>query len=198
MYWSGSDYDKMAQYAISILCDYNIKEFPLDEKVICKKLGIKLVPYSAYTGDNLALIFKKSNDAFYIPPTRYTPPTIVYNDLVASEGRKKLSVFHEIKHYVCNDKEECLYNDNMADYFGRYIMCPIPYLIMLDVDDKFTIISDFGLSDEAAGNALSNIRNRKNVYGNKIFDYEKPLIELLLPFENTDYVERVSPMNYCL
>lgn len=181
MYWSGSDYDRMAKLAIEVLCDYNITEFPLNEKAVCQMIGVKLVPYSAYSDDDIRLLMKKSKDAFYIPPTKSTPPTIVYNDFVENDGRKRFSIFHEIKHYVNGDTEEGCYNDNMADYFGRYIMCPIPLLIKRGIDDKLSIISDFGLSDEAAGYALNNARNRRATYGNHIFEYEKPLIELLHP-----------------
>ena len=49
MYWNGNDYDKMAQLVIDIYIDYNITAFPVDEKEICRKMGLKLLPYSAYT-----------------------------------------------------------------------------------------------------------------------------------------------------
>lgn len=67
----------------------------------------------------------------------------------------------------------------MANYFARYFMCPIPVLIWKNVDDLATIMSDYKLSYEAASNVLRNINNRRRAYGNKIFDYEKPLIALI-------------------
>ena len=48
MYWSGNDYDKMAMLVVDIYVDYNIRSFPVDEKDICRKLGLKLIPYSEY------------------------------------------------------------------------------------------------------------------------------------------------------
>ena len=66
----------------------------------------------------------------------------------------------------------------MADYFARYFMCPIPYLIEYGIDNELTLISDHLISQEAARNTIKNVRNRKAVYADKIFDYEKPLVDL--------------------
>lgn len=38
MYRNGNDYDSMAKLAIDMLCDYDIAEFPLNEKDVCKKI----------------------------------------------------------------------------------------------------------------------------------------------------------------
>ena len=38
MYRNSNDYDKMAQLVIDIFIDYNILDFPVDEKDICRKL----------------------------------------------------------------------------------------------------------------------------------------------------------------
>ena len=178
MYWSGTDYDRMAQLVIDIYVDYNIRSFPVDEKEICRKLGLKLIPYSEYSEEQEALLRKRSMDAFFAPATRTTPPTVFYNDKVESRGRLRYNIFHEVKHFVTGDKDDGEYNDNMADYFARYFMCPIPYLIEYGIDDELTLISDHLISQEAARNTIKNVRNRKAVYGDKIFDYEKPLVDL--------------------
>ena len=181
MYRNGNDYERMARLVIDIYIDYNITSFPVDEKELCIKLGLKLVPYSAYPEKTQKLLRKRSPDAFYSPATHDTPPTIFYNDRVESYERQRYSIFHEVKHYVNNDTEESVFNDDMADYFARYIMCPIPYLIKADINDELTLISDHGVSSEAAGYAIKNVRNRRATYGDKIFDYEQPLIDLLFP-----------------
>ena len=178
MYWSGTDYDRMAQLVIDIYVDYNIRSFPVDEKEICRKLGLKLIPYSEYPEEQEALLRKRSMDAFFAPATRTTPPTVFYNDKVESRGRLRYNICHEVKHFVNGDKDDGEYNDNMADYFARYFMCPIPYLIEYGIDDELTLISDHLISQEAARNTIKNVRNRKAVYGDKIFDYEKPLVDL--------------------
>jgi hypothetical protein len=181
MYRNGNDYERMARLVIDIYIDYNITSFPVDEKELCRKLGLKLVPYSAYPEKTQKLLRKRSPDAFYSPATHDTPPTIFYNDKVESYGRQRYSIFHEVKHYVNNDTEESEFNDDMANYFSRYIMCPIPYLIKANINDELTLITDHGASGDAAENAIKNVRNRRATYGDKIFDYEQPLIDLLFP-----------------
>lgn len=179
MYWNGNDYDKMAQLVIDIYIDYNITTFPVDEKDICRKLGLKLVPYSAYPKEKQILLRKKSEDGFFNPATKLTPNTIFYNDSITSNEKQRFTIFHEVKHFVNGDKDDKEYNDNMADYFARYFMAPIPYLIKMGIDDELTLISDHGMSAEAAMYAIKNVYHRKASYGNKIFDYKKPLIKLL-------------------
>ena len=73
MYWKSNDYDKMAQLVIDIYIDYNITSFPVDEKEICKKMGLKLIPYSAYTEKEQELLRKRSEDGFFCPATKTTP-----------------------------------------------------------------------------------------------------------------------------
>ena len=86
-----------------------------------------------------------------------------------------------MKHFANGDADDREFNDNMADYFARYFMAPIPYLITVGIDDELTLISNHGISAEAAKYAIRNVRRRKARYGSIIFDYEKPLIALLCP-----------------
>lgn len=58
--------------------------------------------------------------------------------------------------------------------------CPIPYLIYCGYDNEFDIMSKFGVSQEMAKNVLKSMRGRIKKYNNSIFDYEVPLLELLL------------------
>ena len=179
MYWNGNDYDKMAQLVIDIYIDYNITSFPVDEKEICRKMGLKLLPYSAYIDNEQILLKKQSEDGFFSPATKITPNAIYYDDSITSHGKIRYTIFHEVKHFANGDEDDKQYNDNMADYFARYFMAPIPYLIKMGIDDELTLISDHGISAEAAMYAIRNVRRRKAKYGAKIFDYEKPLIGLL-------------------
>ncbi len=179
MYYGDEDYENMKKLAISIYLDYGIKEFPIDEKKICNTLGINLIPYSAFKDSDIPLFEKKSQDAFYIPMTSTTAPVIYYNDKVTNKYRIRYSIFHEVKHFVNNDTEETYYNEDMANFFSRYFMCPIPCLIHKKIKDINTIMSTFEISFEAANNALNNVLRRTKKFGNKIFDYEQPLIDLI-------------------
>lgn len=44
------EYDRMRHLALSVILDYNITidDYPLDMDKLCKRMGINVVPYSAY------------------------------------------------------------------------------------------------------------------------------------------------------
>ena len=136
MYRNGADYDRMARLAGAVYIDYNIKGFPIDEKDVCARMGISLVPYSAYSQENRLLLNKRSESSFYMPPTKCSPPLIFYNDnkdKVGSYGNMRRNIFHEVKHFVCGDTDELPEDDDLADYFGKYFLAPIPYLIVKNI-----------------------------------------------------------------
>lgn len=179
MYRDSDTYDEIKKVIIQIYLDYDIREFPIDEEVVCKKLGVSLVPYSEYDRDTRVLLRKRSKCGFFVKGTKGRTPTIYYNDRYESEGARRLTIFHEVKHYVYNEDTDDDEFDDLADFFGRYFMCPIPYLLIKGIETEEEIVSACHVSMEAAGNAASNIRNRKRKHGNRIFDYEIPLLEHL-------------------
>ena len=179
MYRSDAIYDEIKNVIIDIYIDYGIKTFPIDEKEVCKKMGVALIPYSEYEGDEFKLLQKKSKLGFFVKATKLTPPTIYYNDTIESEGAIRFTIIHELKHYVFEDDDE--EDDDLADFFARYFMCPIPYLLLKKIDSQNEIVSFCGASLSAARNASTNIVNRRNKYGYKLFDFEVRLIEHLDP-----------------
>ncbi len=182
MYYDGKEYDNMANLVIEIYLDYNFNSFPIDEKLVCNKLGLNLVPYSAFEYDEYDILKKKSKDAFLVMPyTTNDKATIYYNDDLNDTPytRTRYSIFHEVKHYVNNDKYEDEKIESMADYFAKYFMCPIPYLVYNNINTVDEIISMFNVSMTVARYVLKNIENRRLKYGNEIFEKEKPLMQLL-------------------
>lgn len=175
MYRNGTDYDKLDELIYSIYIDYDIKEFPIDEKELCQKMQIDLVPYSALSDEAKKLLQKKSKHAFFVKEPKENSPTIYYNDRFESEGAVRLSIFHEIKHYVCEDEDDS--KDDLADYFARHFMCPTAYLMLKDIKSPNEIISFCGVSFEAACHASANIEKRRQKLGLTLLSYEKEFIQ---------------------
>lgn len=192
MYRSGSSYDEMAKLVIDVYLDYGFNTFPLDVNEVCRKLGISLVPYSAFNTSEQELLKKRSNYGFFNPMTASTPPMIFFNDNpleICSKGCMRQTIFHEIKHYVNEDSDEIPDDDDLAEYFGKYFAAPIPYLVIHKITNPGEIVSHFGTSYEMAGYISSNVKNRMRRYGTKLFDYEKPLIKQLEPVYYDIYIE---------
>ena len=182
MYRNSKSYDELDRLAIEIYCDYRFNSFPLDVREVCHKLGVMLVPYSAFGQWERELLKKQSLYGFLMPQSSESPATIFYNDDRAelrSEGCIRQTIFHEIKHYVCGDEND--EDDDLAEHFGKYFPAPIPYLIVKNISSPNEIVSRFGVSMTVACNIASQVRNRRAKYGDRIFEYEKPLIHLLDP-----------------
>lgn len=179
MYRDGKVYDEIVETIIQIYIDYDIKSFPVDEKKVCRMLGVSLLPYSYFNDRTKELLLKKSEFGFFVKGSKDKPPTIYYNDLRDNYGSVRFTIFHELKHYVYEDEDDG--EDDLADYFARQFMCPTSYLLLKNIDTENEIMSFCGVSYEAAMYACSNIMNRRMNYGYKLFDYEIRLIEHLEP-----------------
>lgn len=64
MYRRDAIYDEIKNVIIDIYIDYGIKTFPINEKEVCKKMGVALIPYSEYEGDEFKLLQKKIQVGF--------------------------------------------------------------------------------------------------------------------------------------
>lgn len=179
MYREGNVYDEIDKVIFDIYQDYDIKTFPIDEADVCNKLGVARVPYSAYSREGIELLKKKSETGFFVKESKEQPPTIYFNDLYGSKGAIRLTIFHELKHYIYNDENDD--DDDLADYFARHFLGPTAYLMQKGFDSPNEIVSFCGMSMEAAINAYSNIVSRRNKHGMNLFDYEVSLIRHIEP-----------------
>ncbi len=177
MYREGFVYDEICKTVIDVYIDYDIRKFPVDEKEVCRKLGVALIPYSAFTSSDRKVLMKKSNLGFFVKATSTTSPMIFYNDVNKTEGEIRFTIFHELKHYVFEDLDDS--EDDLADYFSRYFMCPIPYMLLKKIDSASAIMAYCNISYAAAQNAQKNLVKRRNRTGYTIWDYEKRLINHL-------------------
>lgn len=141
MYRSSDTYDDITKAIIEIYFDYDIRDFPINEKDICRRLGVALIPYSECPNEARILLEKKSRYGFFVKGSKENPPTIYYNDKFEPYGAVRLTIFHEIKHYVFDEDTNDEDKDDIADFFGRFFLCPIPYLIMKGIDTENEIIA---------------------------------------------------------
>ena len=65
MYRNGAEYDRLDKLVIDIFVDYGFDSFPLDEKEVCRRMGVALVPYSEYSDEDLAVLKKRSRYGFF-------------------------------------------------------------------------------------------------------------------------------------
>jgi len=190
MYRTSEEYDRMSKLAIAILVDYGIKEFPLDMDDLCKKMKINLIPYSAYENKNVHVLLAKSHDGFNMPRSTESEATIFFNDKygISNDAHICNTKGHEIKHIVEGDIDDS--EDDLCEYFSKYLRCPIPYVLYLGIKTEMELISKFGLSSEQAGYVIKGLRNRIAKYGNGYFKYELELLQHLLgdKYDEKDFI----------
>ncbi|MDY5727161.1 MAG: hypothetical protein SPK49_00915 [Erysipelotrichaceae bacterium] len=178
------EYDRMRHLALSVILDYNITidDYPLDMDKLCKRMGINVVPYSAYAENSkLELLLKRSKDGFNVPGNTTQKATIYYNDKYGdylTPARIAQTKGHELKHILEEDKDDN--DDKLCDFFSKYLRCPLPILLYLGIVTRQELISKFGVSDEQAGYILTNVNRHKYKFGNKYYDYEVLLIKQIL------------------
>ena len=172
------DYETMDKLAIDIYLDYGLTTFPIDINDLARKMGVKLIKYSSFDDKQRELLLKKSIDGFFIDSSN--GPLIFYNDRIEYQGKINLTIAHELKHYICKDENEDEDSEKLADHFGRFLLCPTPYLIYSGIEDIYEIMDMFGLTYSAAVNASNAATRRKHFHGKKIFEYEQSLIDLFI------------------
>lgn len=179
MYRRAEEYNRMCRLAIEIIVDYDIKEYPLDMNQLCRKMGFNLIPYSAFE-DKKDLLLRKSLDGFSNYDDPKIKPTIFFNDMYGDIPPTRISHTkgHEVKHILERDKDDS--EDDLCDYFSKYLRAPTPYIIFLGITEVTDIISKFQISYEQAIYVKKNVMNRINKYGEKYFEYELPLLKQLL------------------
>lgn len=106
---------------------------------------------------------RKSKYGFFVRCTNENPPTIYYNDKFEPYGAVRLTILHELKHYVFDEDANDEDQDDLADFFGRYFLCPIPYLIMKGIDTENEIISHCGVSGFDLSPSIGMLRPRQRL-----------------------------------
>ena len=64
MYRAGKEYNEIDKVICQIYLDYDLRFFPIDEKEVCRKLGVSLIAYSEFDGADLKLLKKNHSKAF--------------------------------------------------------------------------------------------------------------------------------------
>ncbi len=92
-------------------------------------------------------------------------------------ARISQTIGHEIKHIIERDNDDS--EDDLCDFFSKYLRCPMPYLMYLNIYDTTEIISKFKISFKQATYVKKQMVNRKKKYGKQYFEYEIPLLKQL-------------------
>lgn len=173
---SNRRYEEIKEIVVDMFEQYNVSCVPINGFEIATKMGVKVIPYSAYDEKIRVLLMKESEDGFFVETTD-GEFYIFYNDAMGY-GRINHTIMHEIAHIVLNHTEDSDLADAEVSFFAKYALAPPVLIYKLRLDETDDIAAVFEISHEAAGYAYSYYQ-KWMAYGGKYFtDYEMKTLEL--------------------
>ncbi len=169
-----------------LIVDMGIDSLPVDVFKLAKDLGIKIIPYSK---SNLAMFLiglgmtRRKNDAMYV--SLLGKKYIFYDDNVASKGRIRFTIAHEIGHHVmrhintgfafiprCVERRKGFTGsviEREANVFASRLLAPSVVLHYLGITKEEDIAKVCGMSNEAAMYRAERLKklDQRNCYNMK-------------------------------
>ena len=155
---------------------YDISCAPISGFEIATKMGIKVIPYSAYKLKHRYLLWKESNDGF-LAEMKSGEYRIFYNDSI-DYRRVNNTIMHEIGHVILEHSEDSELAEKEVKFFAKYALAPPVLIHRLKLKTAIEISEVFDISLEAAGYAL-DYYNKWLKFGKRNYTaYELKTIEL--------------------
>lgn len=165
-------YEEIKQSVVKMFLDYDVSCVPINSFEIANKMGIKVIPYSAYPEKVRQLMQKKSTDGFSVEK-EVGEWYIFYNDDETHDyGRINNTIMHEIGHIVLNHSEDSELAEKEVKFFAKYTLAPPVLIHKLGLNTVGNIMRVFEISYEAAVYALSYYQKWLNYGGREYKDYE--------------------------
>ena len=165
-------YEHIKITSINTLEYYDIKCVPISAFEMANKIGLSVIPYSAF-GEKSKLLMKQSEDGFIVGKSIY------YNDKCKNYRRINQTIMHEIGHYILGHKSNGEEEESEAKFFAKYTLAPPPLIHkMLDNPTIDDIAELFDISYEAAFNALKYYHKWYQNGWTNYTSYEQKLLKL--------------------
>lgn len=148
--------EEIKQIVVDMFVEYDVTCVPINGFEIAKKMGITVIPYSAYRPSVRGLMLKESIDGFSVEldDGRWY---IFYNDQMGY-GRTNNTIMHEIAHIVLDHTEESELAEAEVRFFAKYALVPPVLVHRLRITTASEIVRIFDVSGEAAGYAMQYYR----------------------------------------
>lgn len=174
-------YEQIKMRVAQIFVKCNLKKVPITGFEIANKLGIIVIPYSAFEDEKRLKLVEEDEDGLYVKKNeKYY---IYYNDK-KEYGRINFTILHEIGHIVLDHSQHSELAEAEANFFAKYAIAP-PVLI-----DKFRnensylellirIYENFRVTKTAGYNCFKYYLQWRAYFNNvnrEYKDYEKMII----------------------
>lgn len=169
-------YEEIKRIVVDLFVRFDVSCVPISGFELAHKMGVTLIPYSAIIESKRTLLFKQSEDGFFVEKTDGS--TYIYFNDQKDYGRVNHTLLHELGHIVLRHTEESDLADAEASFFAKFALVPPVLVHKLKLDNAADIANTFNVSYEAACYAL-NYYHKWRRYGSRRFtDYECILLAL--------------------
>ena len=168
--------EEIKQVVVDMFVKYHIRCVPISAFEIASKMGIKVIPYSAYQSNTRTLLLKKSNDGFTIEKEE-GEWFIYYND-ENEYGRQNNTIMHEIGHILLEHTEDSELAEKEVNFFAKYALVPPVLVHKFGITNWLEIVDFFDVSFEAAEYAFNYYLKWLKYGGPEYKKYELVTLEL--------------------
>ena len=173
---SNRRYEEIKHIVVRMFIKYGVSCVPINGFEIAHKMGVKVIPYSAYPQSKRWLLIKKSEDGFSVEKTN-GQWYIFYND-EKDYGRVNHTVMHEIGHIILDHTEDSALAEKEVKFFAKYALAPPVLIHKLKLDNPESISQIFEISYEAACYAYDYYNKWLRFGDSDYTDYECQLLRL--------------------
>lgn len=173
---SNNRYEEIKRIIVKLFMKYDIKCIPISGFELASKMGIKVIPYSSFSKDKQKLLFKRSEDGFFVEKTN-NEFYIYYND-TQNYGRVNNTILHEIGHIVLDHTEESELAEAEVNFFAKYALVPPVLVHKLEINSPDRIAELFDVSIQASCYAFNYYKKWLKYRDENYTDYEMKLISL--------------------
>lgn len=182
--------EELRTLAADLIEDFGVTEYPLGIWDLLRRLGVRLIPYSALPAWLRKWTIRCYPDAVTIFPEDFNPArTIVfYNDAV-SRGHVRFTLAHELAHLVLQHSGtgEDIY-EHESDFLANYLLGPAPLVLRDSSLDEHVIKRDFDVSYSCALAIRDRTRKRKQWGPRSFTEYEERILACCRVIEGGGHV----------
>lgn len=166
--------EEIKRIVVDTFIRLGISQVPISGFEIAHKMGVKVIPYSAFSYEKRKLFMKKSEDGFTVEK-KIGEWSIYYND-ERDYGRINNTIMHEVGHIIFDHTEDSELAEKEVKFFAKYALAPPVLVHNYELSDPRQIADTFHISYEAACYALDYYMKWLNYGGEHYKDYELLLI----------------------
>lgn len=168
--------EEIKKIVVEMFVKYGVSCVPINGFEIALKMGVNILPYSAFSPQKRILMLMKSEDGFSVE--RIDGQWYIYYNDEKAYRRINNTIMHEIGHIVLDHTEDSELAEKEVNFFAKYALVPPVLVHKLEISSSYQIARLFDVSFEAARYAFDYYQKWLEFGGSDYTRYELITLEL--------------------